>query len=338
VKVLGRLGAFLLALSALATPGAAEIELLLSSWLPPHHPIVVNAIKPWADRVGEVTQGRVKVRVLRKPLGSPSSHFEICKDGLADIAYGLHSFTRGNRFPGARIGQFSFLGDDAVVASRAFWTVYTEDLDAVAEHQGTKLLGLFVHGPGFLHTVSRKIETPEDFAGLRLRVPGGYIAELVADLGGEPLFLSSPEVYQRLSRRQIDGVAFTYEALTAFGLTDYIGYSMQVPGGIYNTTWFLVMNEDKWGRIDPADRAAIESVSGPAFADLVGKAWRDADNAAAGAIGAAGIDVYPAPDAVLAGIRRLGQKREALWAEKLGPDRDGAAALARLRRLSGGAG
>ena len=43
------------------------------------------------------------------------------------------------------------------------------------------------------------------------------------------------------SRGVIDGVAFTYEAMTAFNLTDHIKYSMTVPGGIYNTTWFLVM-------------------------------------------------------------------------------------------------
>lgn len=314
---------------------AADVELALSSWLPPRHPIVVNAIRPWAEEVEKVTEGRVSVRVLGKPLGSPPAHFDMARDGVADITYGLHSFSQDDRFKGSQVGQFSFIGDDAVAASEAFWTVYTEDLGAEAEHAGVKLLGLFVHGPGLIHNNVRKIETPGDFSGLKIRVPGGYIAELTAALGADALFMSSPEVYEKLSRGVIDGVAFTYEALTAFKLTDYIKYSITVPGGVYNTSWFLVANEGKWAEIAPADQAAIEAISGPAFARRVGEAWNGADAAAVAQIEAAGIEVHPASDAVQAAIRDKGAALEQAWAAGLSDGRDGLKALARLRRLSG---
>ena len=105
---------------SIAMPAIADTELVLSSWLPPRHPIVVNAIKPWAKQVEEVTEGRVSVRVLGKPLGSPPAHFDMAKDGIADITYGLHSFSQDNRFDKSQVGQFSFLGDDAVSSSEAF--------------------------------------------------------------------------------------------------------------------------------------------------------------------------------------------------------------------------
>lgn len=321
-------------LSGAGVPLFAETELVLSSWLPPRHPIVVNAIKPWAEQVEEVTEGRVTVRVLGRALGSPPAHFDMAKDGIADITYGLHSFSQDDRFDASQVGQFSFIGDDAVAASQAFWTVYTEDLGARDDHEGTHLLGLFVHGPGLFHNNQRRIETPEDFAGLKVRVPGGYIAELVEDLGATPLFMSSTEVYEKLSRGVIDGVAFTYEALTAFNLTDDIQYSMTVPGGLYNTSWFLVMNEGKWGEISSEDQAAIEAVSGLAFAELVGAAWNDADTAAVAEIEAAGIALYEAPEPVLNAVRASATTLEATWAENLGDEFDGAAALARLREIS----
>lgn len=328
--------ALLLALASPAAPGfAADVELALSSWLPPRHPIVVNAIRPWAEEVEKVTEGRVSVRVLGKPLGSPPAHFDMARDGVADITYGLHSFTQDDRFKGSQLGQFSFIGDDAVAASEAFWTVYTEDLGAEAEHAGTKLLGLFVHGPGLFHNNVRKIETPADFSGLKIRVPGGYVAELTKALGADALFMSSPEVYEKLSRGVIDGVAFTYEALTAFNLTDYVKHSMTVPGGVYNTSWFLVANEGKWAEISPQDQAAIEAISGAAFARRVGEAWNGADAAAVAEIEAAGIEVHPASDAVLAAIREKAAALEASWAASLGDGRDGAAALARLRGMTG---
>jgi TRAP-type C4-dicarboxylate transport system substrate-binding protein len=335
MRLLATASALALAFGATGTAAWAQTELVLSSWLPPRHPIVVNAIEPWAEQVEEVTEGRVSVRVLGKPLGPPPAHFDMAQDGVADITYGLHSFTQDDRFQRSRVGQFSFLGDDAVATSRAFWTVYTEDLDAQMEHEGTKLLGLFVHGPGLFHNNVRKIEAPADFEGLKIRVPGGYIADLVEDLGATPLFMSSTEVYEKLSRGVIDGVTFTYEALTAFNLTEDLQYSMTVPGGIYNTTWFLVMNDDTWEQIDAADQEAIEGISGLAFAEMVGKAWNDADDAATDEIEAAGIELYSAPQPVLEQIQGHAARHEEEWAAALEEGYDGTAALERLRGMTG---
>jgi TRAP-type C4-dicarboxylate transport system substrate-binding protein len=327
------------ALAALAaTPLAAQdVQLALSSWLPPRHPIVVNAIRPWVEAVEEATEGRVGVRVLGSPLGAPPAHFDMARDGVADITYGLHSFSQDDRFDKAEVGQFSFLGEDAVEASKAFWAVYTEDLGAAEDHEGTKLLGLFVHGPGLLHNNQRRIEAPEDLAGLKIRVPGGYTGDLMQALGATPTFISSTEVYEQLSRGVIDGAAFTYEALTAFNLAQHVTHSMTVPGGLYNTTWFLVMDQDRWDEIAPEDQAAIEAVSGEAFAERVGRAWNDADIAATDEIEAAGVEIHPASEPVLAAVRDAAAWLEEAWAESLPEGYDGRAALERLRGLTGAA-
>ncbi|AUH34584.1 TRAP transporter substrate-binding protein [Paracoccus tegillarcae] len=324
------------AIALTAAPAFAETELVMSSWLPPRHPIVVNAMTHWAEQVEEVTDGRVTVRILARPLGEPPAHFDMAKDGVADITYGLHSFTTDDRFTRSRIGQFSFIGDDAVTSSQAFWNIYSGPLEAQQEHEGTKLLGLFVHGPGVLWSNQRQAETKDDIAGQKIRVPGGYIADLMSDLGAETLFMSSPEVYEKLSRGVIDGVTFTYEALTAFNLTDDLKFGMTVPGGLYNTTWFLVMNEAKWGEISPEDQAAIEGISGEAFAELVGTAWNDADAAAMDKISEAGIQIAPAPDALLEEIKTDAEKYEKAWADAIAEGGyDGAAALSDLRAATG---
>lgn len=319
-----------------AAPAMAETELVFSSWLPSRHPIVVNAMKPWAREIAKVTDGRVTVRVLAKPLGSPPAHYDMAADGIADITYGLHSFTKDDRFARSRIGQFSFIGDDAVSGSKAFWNVYAGQLDAQAEHEGVKVLGLFVHGPGVLHNNVRKIAAPEDLSGLKIRTPGGYIADLMSDLGATTLFMSSGEVYEKLSRGVIDGVTFTYEALTAFKLTDDIKYSMRVPGGLYNTTWFLVVNDDKWAELSEEDQAAIEAISGEAFAERVGKAWNDADEKAIGKIEKAGIEIHDASPEMLDAVTAIAAEKEAEWAEAISAvGFDGTAALAAMREAAG---
>ncbi|GAA0773618.1 TRAP transporter substrate-binding protein [Roseibium denhamense] len=311
-------------------------ELVLSSWLPPKHPIVVGVMEPWAEQVSEATDGRVTVRILPKPLGPPPAHYDLAADGVADITYGLHSFTKDDRFLRSRIGQFSFLGDTATDGSKAYWSVYGGTLDAQAEHQGTKLLGLWVHGPGMFHNNQRKIEALEDFGGLKIRTPGGYIADLSQDVGITTQFMGPGEVFEKLSRGVIDGVTFPVEALQAFNLTDHIKYSMKVPGGIYNTSWFLVMNEDIWDGISEEDQAAIEAVSGEALAELAGGVWDAADARGADYIADKDIEVYDAPTPVLDAIRELAAKHEAAWADAVQETGfDGAGALAEFRAQTG---
>jgi len=319
--------------TGLCAPMASAEELVLSSWLPPQHPIAQGVIQPWATSVEQVTEGRVTVRILPKPLGPPPAHFDLAADGVADITYGLHSFTRDDRFLRSRIGQFSFLGDSAETTSVAYWNVYSDQLDAQAEHEGVKLLGLFVHGPGMFHNNQRKIESADDFAGLKIRTPGGYIADLATDLGITTQFMGPGQVFEKLSTGVIDGVTFTMEALKAFKLTDHVTHAMHIPGGMYNTSWFLVMNEDRWEDISEEDKAAIESVSGAAFATLAGTVWDAADSAGAEFVTGTNVEVYDAPQEVLDAIKGFADKHEAAWADAVSATGfDGAAALTELRK------
>ncbi len=311
---------------------AAAEELVLSSWLPAKHPVVTGVMKPWAKAVSKATDGRVKVRILPKPLGAPPAHYDLAADGVADITYGLHSFTKDDRFLRSRVGQFSFLGDTAEATSVAYWNVYGGDLKAQEEHKGTKLLGLFVHGPGMFHNNKRKIETVDDFKGLKIRTPGGYIAALAGDLGITTQFMGPGQVFEKLSTGVIDGVTFPMEALKAFKLTDHLTHTMKIPGGMYNTSWFLVMNEGKWAGLSDADKAAIEAISGKALASMAGKVWDKADQGGAKWVGKSDVMVYDAPGPVVDALKSLATKHEKTWVEAVkGTGYDGAAALKAIR-------
>lgn len=318
--------------TAFSTAASQAGELVMSSWLPPAHPIVAGVIEPWVDQVAEVTEGRVTVRLLPRPLGPPPAHFDLAADGIADLTYGLHSFTKDDRFLRSRLGQFSFLGDSAEDTSIAYWNVYGGDLDAQAEHEGTKLLGLFVHGPGMFHNNQRAIESPEDFAGLKIRVPGGYVAELAEELGVITQFMGPGDVFEKLSTGVIDGATFPAEALRAFNLSQHVTDTMTVPGGLYNTSWFLVMNEGTWEGISDEDRAAIEAVSGAQLAALAGQAWDAADAGGLADAAEHSVNVQTANNSVLARVQEIATVKEAEWAAAVADQGfDGVAALAAIR-------
>ncbi|WP_221930851.1 TRAP transporter substrate-binding protein [Telmatospirillum sp. J64-1] len=331
-------GAVLAGFGATILPRRAEAAttLTFSSWLPPRHPIVVNAFEPWAEDVAKATDRRVRIRILPKPLGGAPAHFDMARDGIADITYGLHSFTPGDRFLLSRAAEFSFLGDNAADLSVAYWKLYQDRLAQANEHDGVHTLGVFAHGPGAIHNNVRPIRTAADLQGLTLRVPGGYVSQLMARLGTVPRQAPSGEVYEMLSNRVIQGVTFTQEALTAFKLTDHLKHTTTVPGGIYNTSWFFVMNPWKWEALSDADREAITELSGEAFARRVGKAWMDADDVALDQIRKAGIEIIEADPSFVQELTVHTNALEAEWAEQAKQRGvDGLAALRELRAATG---
>ena len=122
----------------------------------------------------------------------------------------------------------------------------------------------------------------------------------------------------------------------SISLGDHVTHSMEIPGGIYNTSWFLVMNEDMWNGVSAQDQAAIEGVSGEAFAQLAGQRWDSADADGAQTIIDSGIVRYSASDEIVAALQTLAAGYEADWATSVADAGfDGAAALAALRADTG---
>ena len=315
-----------------AERAVAATTLTLSSWLPPTHPFVVNALKPWVKQVHEATKGEVRIRVLSKALGSPLVHFDLAKDGVADITYGLHSYTKGDRFVVSGVAQFPFLGDKAEALSVAYWNAHVKHLAPVNEHEGTHILSLFTHGPGFLHNSVRPVTAKTDLQGLKIRVPGGVVTDVIKGLDANPMLIASPEIYEALSRGIADGITFTAETVVSFDLTKILKYTTTFPGGLYNTTWFMVMNQGKWDDLSQENQEAIMKVSGEAFARFQGQAWDAADADAWGEIEAGGIEVMEADEAFIAEVKEVADRLEAAWIVKARERGvDGAAVLSEIR-------
>src|SRR4029078_2630127 len=81
----------------------------------------------------------------------------------------------GDRFPGSSIIELPFLVPNAALGSHALWTLYKEGALA-AQYKEYTVLPLFVHTPGLIHTTSKRVVTPSDLKGLRLRSPNKTVA------------------------------------------------------------------------------------------------------------------------------------------------------------------
>jgi TRAP-type C4-dicarboxylate transport system substrate-binding protein len=258
--------------------GAAGAETLrVANWLPPSHPIVRDMVQPWAANVEEATEGRVTVDILDAPLGPPPAHFDMAADGIADVTFGVHGYTPG-RFTLTQMVEVPFLGDS---------------------DEGVQVLGVFTHGPGHIFNTVQPVEAVEDLDGMKLRVGGGIVSQVADLLNVVTVPAPSTETYELLSNGVADGILFPHESVPFFNLEGVLEYGTIVPGGLYNTSFFFVMNADRFDALSAEDQEAIMSVSGEDFSRMAGRAWDDADAAGLEAIEEAGIAMITASDAMM---------------------------------------
>lgn len=321
-------------LAIMATVSQAETRLTMSSWLPSGHPLVKDVMVPWAASVEEATEGRVKVLMLPSALGHPKVHYDIARDGQADITYSAHGYTPG-RFELYKMVEFPFGGNSAEATSVAYWHVYNKYLKQADEHKGVKLLGLFTHGPGHIHNSKRTVNSASDLEGLKLRVGGGIMNDIVSDLGAVTIQKPSSSIYQLMSNGVADGTLFPLESVAAFNIQDKATHTTLVPGGMYNFSFFLVMNSERFEHLSKEDQEAIESVSGEAFAHLAGRMWDTEDAKGLEVMRANGNEIITADEAFMDEIRAASAPLEAEWlkeAAEMGVD--GEAALKAFRKES----
>ncbi len=314
-----------------AMPASAETTFTLSSWLPPKHPIVANMIVPWANQVEKATNGNVKIKILAKALGKPPAHFDLARQGQADITYGVHGYQPG-RFLLTKAAEFAFLGDKAEDVSVAYWRIHKKHLEKANEHKGTQVLGIFTHGPGQMFNAKRPINSVSDLKGLKIRVGGGAINQITSAMGATALLKSATKAYELMSHGVADGTFFPTESIKSFKLTKLVKHGTIVPGGLYNTSFFLVMNPKKFAGLSAADQAAMMKVSGENFARISGKAWDAADAAGVAAMKEAGIALINANSGLVGEIKSVSDPVEAEWVAKV-KDKglDGAKIMSDLR-------
>ncbi|MBJ3776452.1 TRAP transporter substrate-binding protein [Acuticoccus mangrovi] len=286
------------ALAGFSAPALGQTTLTVSNWLPPSHPIVKDIVIPWGEAVKEATDGRVTVEVMAAPIGKPPAQYDLIRDGAADIGYGVHGYTP-NRFALTTIAELPFLSDSSETLSVAYQKVYDKYLAKANEHEGVKLLAVWTHGPGEIYTVKDPVKDVADLSGKKMRVGGG-LANMVADkLGIVPVSAPSPQVYEILSNGVADGILFPPESVPFFKIDTVLKYGTEVPGGLYNTSFFMIMNEDTWNGLSDEDKKAIDGVSGVALAERAGKAWDAADAAGRKTMAEAGMTVTAADEAMV---------------------------------------
>jgi len=250
----------------------AETVLRFNNVLPPTHVIRKRGWDAWARDVAKATGNRVRIEFTTKALGILPRAFDLARDGVADIGWGVQGYTPG-RFISAEVVEVPFLSETAEALSVAYWRVYKKHFEKAAEYKGVHLLGLHTHSPGDVFTAKTPISKLADLRGLKIRVVNRATSQILRSYGGAPVREPAPKVKQLLSKGVIDGTFFTADAINSFRLGEQIRHWLRFSDGLYNTSFFMVVNLKTWNTIPAIDRKAVMSVSGEHFARLMGQLW-----------------------------------------------------------------
>jgi len=260
-----------------ATPSLAQKQTLkMAYWTgPAHH--MAKTLQVWADMIKDASGGNLIIEIDKAPLAKPDGQYDLIKNGVRDLVWIVPAYTRG-RFEMLAVAETPFLCPNATVCSPALWKWYEKHGLIDKEFTDTKLLNVFVHGPGTIHT-RKPATTLEQLKGIKLRA-GGAGVPISQALGMSAIAAPATEAHEMLSRGTIDGVLFPYEAMNSFRLTEQVKAHLEIPGGLYTATFAIVANKDAFAKLTPANQAALMKVSGLAGSAFFGKAWDAADKVA----------------------------------------------------------
>ncbi len=260
-----------LCVSALTAPALAETKLTVSSWVPPTHPMNTKMLTGLIEMMSEATNGEVTGE-LKFGLAPPPAQMDLVMDGGADMTIIVHAYQPG-RFTVSKLAEIPGLGEGAEDVSVAYWRVHEKFLERADEHRGVKLVTLFVHGPGQIHS-NKEIASLADLRNLKTRLGGGVVADVGKELGMIGIQVPAPKVYETLASGAADAVAMNVGERLGFRLNEVAKNLYEMPGGFYRTSFAVLMNQDVFDSLPRRTRRALESkVFGEPAARMIGKAW-----------------------------------------------------------------
>ena len=288
------------------------INLKISLWVPPAHPLV-PATKAWAASLEQASGGSIKASVFpSEQLGKAFDHYDMARDGIADVTYVNPGYQPG-RFPIVAAGQIPFTFGDGKKGTLALDEWYRKF--AQTEMKDTKLCFAFIHDPGSLHG-KKKITLPEDLKGMKVRPAQSTFAEMVKLLGGTNVQASAPESRDALERGVADEIAFPWGSIFLFGIDKVVKYHIDTP--LYTTVFTYNVNLKTYDSMSPAQKKVFDDHCTPEWAAKLSDPWTEFE--ASGRTKMKSLpdhEVYKLTDEQLAQWKKAVEPLHASWAESV---------------------
>jgi len=314
-------GAAGVALSLAAAGGsiAQEVTLKLHHLLGPKSPAQVNMLEPWAKAVEEGSNGRIKIEIYPAMSlgGTPPQLVRQVRDGVVDIVWTVNGYTP-ELYPRTEVFELpGVYKGDTTATNLAMRDLFDEYL--AEEYEGVKVIVLHVHAGQGIQMRDKLVRSPNDLAGLKLRIPTRTGAWIIEALGATPVGMPVPDLPQALSTGAVDGALIPWEIIPPLKLQELTKYQIEGPNHerFGTTTFQISMNQASYDNLPDDLKAVIDDNSGEEFARLVGKVWRDSEEGGIGVAIKDGNELVTLTEEEMQGFRTAMEPVDKRWIEEV---------------------
>ncbi|PPB80817.1 tripartite ATP-independent transporter DctP family solute receptor [Albidovulum inexpectatum] len=252
------------------------------------------AMDRFAELVADKTGGEITVQMFHGGvLGSQSDAIEQLRLGAIQVA-NFNLGPIGPIVPEANVVSLPFIFKDV---DHMFRVLDGEGGKMIADgmaRRGILPLAWFDAGARSFYNTVKPINTPEDVAGMKVRVMNNDLySGMIEQLGGNPSPMAFGEVYQALKTRVVDGAENNWPSYESTGHYEVAGY--------YSLSEHLIIpeclcvNTDTFNALDETQQAAVREAALEAAA-LQRELWAKREEESRAKVEAAGVKVNEIAD------------------------------------------
>jgi len=319
IGVLALAGAMALASAISAKAADPEFTFTIHHFLSPKATTQTQMIEPWAKRIEEASEGRIKFQIspAMSMGGKPPELYRQVRDGSADIVWTVIGYTPGV-FPRTEVFELPSVHVGSATQTNM---AIQESLDLIGEDfEDLHPLLVHVHAGNALHLVNPLDMTSEtSFEGLKLRTPSRTGAWLIEAMGAEPVGMPVPALPQALAKGAVDGAFIPFEIVPPLKVQDLTAMSLEGRNKErFGTSVFLyAMNKDSYASLPDDLKKIVDDNSGRAFAEEMGAVWDAAEQPGRTLQYNSGGELVRLDDEATAKIAELGQQMVDRWIEEV---------------------
>lgn len=280
----------------LKTPVAFNTEL----------PVLGDTIKWFADNVKAVSGGTIRVKTYEPGKLVPAFQIhESVSTGKVDAGYTASAYLGGSLKESIIFCTFPF-APDAIPFLAWFYEgnglkLYQKMYDDAGYN--VKAFPLAVMTPEGGGWFTKKIEKPEDWKGVKLRI-GGFASSTLKKLGAVPTLIPGGEIFSGLEKGVIDGAEMGVPAADIRAGFYKVAKFYHMPGWQQPTTFMeLIINKDVWKSMSETQQAQFEAAVRAANVYSITKST-SAQAAALKEIESKGVEIVRWNDTMLNAMRK----------------------------------
>jgi TRAP-type C4-dicarboxylate transport system substrate-binding protein len=252
------------------------------------------AVVPLLQEIEKNSGGRITFQMnWAQSLLKANEEYEGIINGVADVGRTI-LYTQSNLYQLLSLGMLPYAGKDPANIYKAI----TEIINKGYANNDLKGLHLFcttgTSSYAFLFR-NKKPMTLSELSRMKVRNPGGYMGSMLTALGATPVGLTSPEIYDALSKNMIEAVYWMRDSFVAYKTYEMGKYLLNFDANVFSTV-VVIMNEKTWNSL-PKDLQDICTASLSKLQYKNVEAFSAGDTKAIDVMKKAGIEIYDWPKA-----------------------------------------